>query len=127
MNFTNFFQFLPNVFSTFLFRPSGSVKDKIIADAKLSANQEAENIITSAREAIQHEKMAAINARLLSRSSAFGGEESALTPAISQQLVPPPKPSSVAASLALAKETRLDHGGTPPCCVARLPGGSLHR
>lgn len=36
------------------------VKDKMISDAKVVANTEAERIIASAKEAIQHEKLAAI-------------------------------------------------------------------
>lgn len=36
------------------------MKDKIVAEAKAKANEDAERIITSARESIQHEKMAAV-------------------------------------------------------------------
>ena len=43
-----------------MLKEARGIKDGIVADAKITANQEAEKIITSARESIQHEKMAAI-------------------------------------------------------------------
>lgn len=43
-----------------MLKDARAVKDKMISDAKVTANAEAERIIASAREAIQHEKLAAI-------------------------------------------------------------------
>lgn len=43
-----------------MLKDARAVKDKMISDAKVTANAEAERIIASAKEAIQHEKLAAI-------------------------------------------------------------------
>ena len=43
-----------------MLKEARGIKDGIVADAKITASQEAEKIIASARESIQHEKMAAI-------------------------------------------------------------------
>jgi len=43
-----------------MLKDARAVKDKMISDAKITANAEAERIIASAKEAIQHEKLAAI-------------------------------------------------------------------
>ena len=43
-----------------MLKDARETKDKIIAEAKEKANQEADRIIQDAREAIKHEKMAAI-------------------------------------------------------------------
>ena len=43
-----------------MMKEARSIKDDIVAEAKTTANVEAEKIIISARESIQHEKMAAI-------------------------------------------------------------------
>jgi F-type H+-transporting ATPase subunit b len=43
-----------------MLKEARDIKDGIVADAKGIASKEAEKIITSARESIQHEKMAAI-------------------------------------------------------------------
>ena len=43
-----------------MLKEARGIKDGIVADAKTTASQEAEKIIASARESIQHEKMAAI-------------------------------------------------------------------
>jgi len=43
-----------------LLKEAREMKDKIISESKTVANQEAEKILTSARESIQHEKIAAI-------------------------------------------------------------------
>ncbi len=43
-----------------MLKEAREMKDKIVADAKVSANEQAERIVAEARESIQHEKMAAI-------------------------------------------------------------------
>lgn len=43
-----------------ILKEARSLKDKIIAEAKAKANEDAERIVASARESIQHEKMAAV-------------------------------------------------------------------
>lgn len=43
-----------------ILKEARSLKDKIIAEAKSKANEDAERIVASARESIQHEKMAAV-------------------------------------------------------------------
>lgn len=43
-----------------MLKEARSIKDNIVTEAKTIASEEAEKIITSAREGIQHEKMAAI-------------------------------------------------------------------
>ncbi|HRN40477.1 MAG TPA: F0F1 ATP synthase subunit B [Vicingus sp.] len=43
-----------------MLKDARAVKDKMISEAKVTANAEAERIIASAKEAIQHEKLAAI-------------------------------------------------------------------
>jgi len=43
-----------------MLKEAREIKDKVIADAKGIANEEAEKIVTAARESIQHEKMAAV-------------------------------------------------------------------
>lgn len=43
-----------------MLKDARATKDKMISDAKATANAEAERIIASAKEAIQHEKLAAI-------------------------------------------------------------------
>ena len=43
-----------------MLKEARGIKDNIIAEAKTTANQEAEKIVATARESIQHEKMAAI-------------------------------------------------------------------
>ena len=43
-----------------MMKEARGIKDDIVAEAKTTANEEAEKIITNARESIQHEKMAAI-------------------------------------------------------------------
>ncbi len=43
-----------------MLKEAREIKDKIVSDSKATAKAEAERIITSARESIQHEKMAAI-------------------------------------------------------------------
>lgn len=43
-----------------MLKEARDIKDGIVSDAKATANKEAEKIIASARESIQHEKMAAI-------------------------------------------------------------------
>tara|TARA_B110000208_G_C11531498_1_gene344444 strand:+ start:77 stop:577 length:501 start_codon:yes stop_codon:yes gene_type:complete len=43
-----------------MLKEAREIKDRIVADAKGIANKESEKIIASARESIQHEKMAAI-------------------------------------------------------------------
>lgn len=43
-----------------MLKDARATKDKMISDAKVTANAEAERIIASAKEAIQHEKLAAI-------------------------------------------------------------------
>tara|TARA_B100000809_G_scaffold256877_1_gene297507 strand:+ start:6824 stop:7324 length:501 start_codon:yes stop_codon:yes gene_type:complete len=43
-----------------MLKEAREIKDGIVADAKAIANKESEKIIASARESIQHEKMAAI-------------------------------------------------------------------
>lgn len=43
-----------------MLKEARSIKEKMIAEAKTQANEDAEKIVTTARESIQHEKMAAI-------------------------------------------------------------------
>jgi F-type H+-transporting ATPase subunit b len=43
-----------------MLKEARSIKDGIVAEAKAKASQDAEKIIASARESIQHEKMAAV-------------------------------------------------------------------
>lgn len=43
-----------------MLKEARTLKDKIIAEAKTKANEDAERIVASARESIQHEKMAAV-------------------------------------------------------------------
>jgi F-type H+-transporting ATPase subunit b len=43
-----------------MMKEARGIKDSIIAEAKTTANSEAEKIVNAARESIQHEKMAAI-------------------------------------------------------------------
>ena len=43
-----------------MLKEARDIKDTIVSDAKLTASNEAEKIVASARESIQHEKMAAI-------------------------------------------------------------------
>lgn len=43
-----------------MLKEARDIKDKIVGDAKNTAKEEAEKIVTAARESIQHEKMAAI-------------------------------------------------------------------
>lgn len=43
-----------------MLKEARTLKDKIIAEAKAKANEDAERIIASAKESIQHEKMAAV-------------------------------------------------------------------
>ncbi|KJS07671.1 MAG: ATP F0F1 synthase subunit B [Flavobacteriales bacterium BRH_c54] len=43
-----------------ILKEARTLKDKIIAEAKTKANEDAERIVASARESIQHEKMAAV-------------------------------------------------------------------
>ena len=43
-----------------MLKEARTVKEKMIADAKLKANEDAEKIIATAKESIQHEKMAAL-------------------------------------------------------------------
>jgi F-type H+-transporting ATPase subunit b len=43
-----------------MMKEARGIKDTIIAEAKTTANSEAEKIVNAARESIQHEKMAAI-------------------------------------------------------------------
>lgn len=43
-----------------MLKEARTLKDKIIAEAKSKANEDAERIVASARESIQHEKMAAV-------------------------------------------------------------------
>lgn len=43
-----------------ILKEARSLKDKIIAEAKTKASEDAERIVASARESIQHEKMAAV-------------------------------------------------------------------
>lgn len=43
-----------------MLKDARTMKEKLIAEAKAKANEDAERIIASARESIQHEKMAAV-------------------------------------------------------------------
>lgn len=43
-----------------MLKEARTMKDKIVAEAKAKANEDAERIIVSARESINHEKMAAV-------------------------------------------------------------------
>lgn len=43
-----------------MLKEARDMKNKIVADAKTQANEQAERIVSEARESIQHEKMAAI-------------------------------------------------------------------
>lgn len=43
-----------------MLKEARALKDKIIAEAKTKASEDAERIVASARESIQHEKMAAV-------------------------------------------------------------------
>ena len=43
-----------------MLKEARGIKDTIVADAKITANEEADKIIAAARESIQHEKLAAI-------------------------------------------------------------------
>lgn len=43
-----------------MLKDARDMKDKIVAEAKVTANEQADRIVAEARESIQHEKMAAI-------------------------------------------------------------------
>jgi len=43
-----------------MLKEARDIKDKVISDAKVIANEEADKIVSAARESIQHEKMAAV-------------------------------------------------------------------
>ena len=43
-----------------MLKEAREMKDKIVADAKITANEQADRIVAEARESIQHKKMAAI-------------------------------------------------------------------
>ena len=43
-----------------MLKDARDMKEKIVADAKITANEQADRIVAEARESIQHEKMAAI-------------------------------------------------------------------